>query len=120
MKEPENLKLLKEKYKIFLKNVPEKFKVLRTPSIITGFYPKDAEIGYNVNKGYEIGLCLSGTPNEMFHVLIHELAHSTVKEYRHSPQFWANLKELREHCVKIGIYQEINEPTGFCGRYIVD
>jgi hypothetical protein len=118
--EPPNLKTVKEMYKTLRENLPEKFKVLERPSIVTGFYPKDAEIGYNVNKGYEIGLCLSGTPNQMFHVLIHELAHSTVKEYEHSEEFWKNYNELREHCVKLGLYQEINEPTPFCGKYIVD
>lgn len=120
LREPYNLKRVKEKYKILRENLPDKFKILETPSIVTGFYPKNAEIGYNVNKGYEIGLCMSGTPNQMFHVLIHELAHSTVKEYEHSPEFWANYKELREHCVKLGIYQEITESTPFCDTYIVD
>lgn len=120
LKEPENLKKVKELYTTFLDNVPEKYPQLRTRTIVTGFQNKNRELGYNVNKGYEIGLCLDGTPNQMFHVLIHELAHSTVDEYSHSEQFWKNFQEIKDHCVKLGIYQEIPERTKFCGKYIRD
>lgn len=120
LKEPENLKKVKEMYTLFLQNVPEKFPQLRNRTILTGFANKNRELGYNVNKGYEIGLCLDGTANQMFHVLIHELAHSTVDEYSHSDQFWKNFRELKEHCVHLGIYQEIPEKTKFCGKYIRD
>jgi predicted metal-dependent hydrolase len=120
LKEPENLKKVKELYTTFLDNVPEKYPQLRTRTIVTGFQNKNRELGYNVNKGYEIGLCLDGTPNQMFHVLMHELAHSTVDEYSHSEQFWKNFQEIKDHCVKLGIYQEIPERTKFCGKYIRD
>lgn len=120
LKEPENLKKVKELYTTFLDNVPEKYPELRTRTIVTGFQNKNRELGYNVNKGYEIGLCLDGTPNQMFHVLMHELAHSTVDEYSHSDQFWKNFQDIKDHCVKLGIYQEIPERTKFCGKYIRD
>jgi predicted metal-dependent hydrolase len=120
LKEPENLKKVKELYTTFLDNIPEKYPQLRTRTIVTGFQNKNRELGYNVNKGYEIGLCLDGTPNQMFHVLMHELAHSTVDEYSHSDQFWKNFQEIKDHCVKLGIYQEIPERTKFCGKYIRD
>lgn len=120
LKEPENLKKVKELYTTFLDNVPEKYPQLRTRTIVTGFQNRNRELGYNVNKGYEIGLCLDGNPNQMFHVLMHELAHSTVDEYSHSEQFWKNFQEIKDHCVKLGIYQEIPERTKFCGKYIRD
>ena len=120
LKEPDNLRSVKELYTTFLDNVPDKFPMLRTRSIITGFPESGNEIGYNVNKGYELGVCLGGTPNEMFHVLLHELAHSTVKEHGHSKEFWTNLKELKDHCKRLGIYEEIPAHTGFCGKYIRD
>ena len=107
-------------YTTFIDQVPDKYSMLRTPSIITGFYGKGNEIGYNTNKGYEIGICVDGTPNEMFHVLLHELAHSTVKEYDHSVSFWENFSELRGMSIKMGLYQEIPEQTKFCGKYIRD
>ena len=120
LKEPDNLRKVKELYTIFLDNVPEKFPKLRNRSIITGFNGSGEEVGYNVNKGYEIGICMNGTPNQMFHVLLHELAHTTVKSYDHTEEFWKNLKELKSHCSRLGIYEEIPSHTAFCGKYIRD
>ncbi len=120
LKDPDNLRELKEKYTRFLDNVPPEWPMLKKRSILNGYYDKGKEIGYNVNKGDEIGVCMNGTSNEMFHVLIHELAHSTVKEYDHSEEFWKNFKKLKKHCVDIGVYQEIPEETEFCGKYIRD
>jgi len=77
-------------------------------------------VGFNVNKGSEITICLDGSTNEIFHVLIHELAHSTVEEYSHSEQFWVNYNELMEICIQIGIYQKITEKTEFCGQHVQD
>lgn len=95
LRQPENLRVVKEKYTILLDNLPEKFSKLNNRSIVTGFHGTGKEIGYNVNKGYEIGLCVDGTPNEMLHVLIHELAHSTVDEYSHSDDFWKTSRNLK-------------------------
>ena len=120
LKQPDNLIKLKELYTQFLKNPPPQWPMLKKRSIITGFYNKNKELGYNVNKGTEIGVCLNGTTNQMMHVLIHELAHCTVKEYDHSPEFWKNYKVLKKHCVDLGVYQEIPETTKFCGKYIRD
>jgi hypothetical protein len=111
LKEPENFRALKELYTVFLANVPSQFPELRRRSIILGFQGDGTEIGYNVNKGYEIGVCLDGTPNQMFHVLLHELAHTTVKSFDHNEEFWKNLKELKEHCKGLGIYEEITTQT---------
>ena len=120
LQEPANLKKVKEMYTTFLNYVPEKFSMLKHRSIITGFHGKGKEIGYNTNKGYEIGICVDGTSNEMFHVLLHELAHSTVKEYDHSDVFWNNFAELREIASELGIYETIPRHTKFCGKYIRD
>ena len=120
LKQPDNLINLKKLYTQFLKNPPPQWPMLKKRSIITGFYNKKKELGYNVNKGTEIGVCLNGTTNQMMHVLIHELAHCTVKEYDHSPEFWKNYKVLKKHCLDLGVYQEIPETTKFCGKYIRD
>ena len=117
---PENLRIVQENYTILLNNIPSKWPQLKKRSILTGFYNKNRELGYNVNKGYEIGLCVDGTPNQMFHVLIHELAHTTVREFDHSDNFWNNFQELKTHCVNLGIYEEIPAQTKFCGKYISD
>ena len=125
LKEPENLTKVKKKYSQLIEYIktnpiPDKFKVLERRILVDGFHGSGKEVGYNVNKGAEIGLCLDGTPNQMFHVLIHELAHSTVEEYSHSENFWNNFTELKNLCANIGIYKEIPEETKFCGKYIRD
>lgn len=128
-KEPEQLKTVKEKYqelRQYIKNnkesVDKKFHSLENEILITGFtndklFPNDS-IGYNVNKGYEIGLCIDGKANEMFHVLIHELAHSVTSAYSHDTEFWANYKKLRTICETAGVYTQIQEKTQFCGKKI--
>jgi hypothetical protein len=120
-REPENFTQVKVLYKTLRdSNLPEKFKVLKNQILLIGYLKKKHELGYNTNKGYEIGLCLDGTVNQILHVLLHELAHSTVPEYEHSTQFWQNFKELREHATQIGIYQPVSSTEKFCGKYISD
>lgn len=124
-KEPKNFTKVKQLYatlRTYIQStkVPEKFKILQKQILLIGYVKKKHELGYNTNKGYEIGLCLDGTPNQIFHVLLHELAHSTVTEYEHSTQFWQNFKELRELATQIGIYEPINSSEKFCGKYISD
>ena len=98
----------------------EKYKMLVHPTPITGMKKMKDSVGSNTNKGSEIVVCLDGKTNEIFHVLIHELAHSTVDEYSHSQEFWNNYIELRDMCVHLGIYQQIPQKTEFCGQHIQD
>lgn len=98
----------------------ERFKKLVTPYILVGMLKPKNHIGYNTNKGYEIGICLNGDINEIFHVLLHELAHCTVEEFDHSAEFWNNLRDLKSICVDLGIYTEIKEPKEFCGTDVQD
>jgi hypothetical protein len=124
-REPENFTQVKKLYAqlrehIRTNQVPEKFKILQNQVLLIGYLKKKHELGYNTNKGYEIGLCLDGKVNQILHVLLHELAHSTVAEYEHSTQFWQNFKELRELATQIGIYEPVNSSEKFCGKYISD
>ena len=100
--------------------VPEKFKILAHPVLLIGYTKKKKELGYNTNKGYEICLCLDGTVNQIFHVLLHELSHSTVKEYDHNEEFWQYFKELRDLATGWGLYKPISESQPFCGKTIKD
>jgi len=122
--EPREFIEVKEKYKTLRDHLREtnneKFHILVRPIPITGRKVMTDSVGFNVNKGSEITICLDGSTNEIFHVLIHELAHSTVEEYSHSEQFWANYNELMEMCIQIGIYQKIIEKTEFCGQHVQD
>jgi len=123
-REPEQLVAVKEKYETLRKHITDtkhpRFYMLTRCIPITGFIRMSDSVGYNTNKGEEIAVCLDGTPNEIFHVLIHELAHCTVDEYSHSESFWNNYIELRDMCVELGIYDKIPERTKFCGQHIQD
>jgi hypothetical protein len=124
-KEPENLRIVRERYQILREYIhqsgDDEFRELCTEIPITAHYRAQAgSVGYNINKGREIGLCINGEPNEIMHVLIHELAHCTVDEYSHSTKFWSNYDKIKNMCVSIGVYQEIPEKTKFCGKHIQD
>lgn len=99
---------------------------VKKPVILTGMCNWDKSkgaIAYNVNKGYEIYLCLDGDAadetrvNTMVHVLIHELCHSTVREYEHSDSFWKNFKDFRKYCADRGLYTP-GDVGPFCGENI--
>ena len=126
--EPEKIKLLKEKYQNLRKyiqtnklTIDPKFYRLENEILISGFmsnkWVSSDAVGYNINKGYEIGVCIDGTPNDMFHVLIHELSHSVTSAYNHDKEFWENYKQLKTICEKAGLYTPIGK-TKFCGKYI--
>ena len=124
-REPDRLLEVKEKYRRLREHLEDtnnrKFKVLTKCIPITAMYHTRGPIGYNTNKGVDIGLCIDGqSSNEIFHVLIHELAHTTVPEYAHSEDFWDNFVELRQICINLGLYEKISSKTKFCGRYIQD
>lgn len=116
-KEDDKMSRLKERYYEFITRLPEKYSVLREPYLVTGRY--GGEIGTNVNKGSEIFVCLDGDTNDTFHVLLHELAHSTVTEYDHSDKFWENFAELRNIAKNEGLYTPVSNKN-YCGKVISD
>jgi len=123
-KQPDNLRIVNEKYKTLREHLKEtnneKFHMLKRHIPITGKMWMNDSVGTNTNKGGEIIVCLDGEPNEIFHVLVHELAHCTVEEYSHSPEFWKNYEELRDICVNLGIYERVTEKKEFCGQHVQD
>ena len=116
---------LKRRYEHLLKNLPKygEFDILvENRAILTAKEEKarDGNIAFNVNKGYEIYLCLDGRKiNAAMYVLLHELAHITVEEYDHSEQFWKNFKRLREIAAELGIYTPESDME-YCGQHIKD
>jgi hypothetical protein len=124
-RECETSREVKRRYKILIEHLnkdecPDEFKVLRKPIVLTMLRERYGEVGYNVDKGAEIGLCIEGDPNHVFHVLIHELAHSTVKEYSHNNDFWHSYDKLRQICLDLGIYERIPVKTPFCKKTVQD
>jgi len=123
--EPKMLQEIKERYWAILKMLretgdPTWIPVLK-PAIITGLRgKKDGVIGSNVNKGYEIYICLDGDDvNSAIYVLIHELAHMTVPEYDHSIKFWENFENLKKLCIDAGLYVKSGERK-YCGDTVRD
>jgi hypothetical protein len=97
------------------------WKPVLKPAIITGLNgKKDGVIGSNVNKGYEIYICLDGDDvNSAFYVLMHELAHMTVPEYDHSIKFWENFEKLKKICIDNGLYTK-EGVRSYCGDQVRD
>lgn len=126
-REPPMLTELKQKYNTAL-DVLRRTKdpiwsdVLRR-SVITGMVGWSKErgpIGSNVNKGYEIYICLDGNDvNSAMYVLIHELAHMSVPEYDHTTNFWTNFKKLKQICIDNNLYTPSGERT-YCGDTVKD
>ena len=121
-REPEIFIKLKERYALILDalektNDPMWHPVLR-PAIITGmkgWNKKQGPIGSNVNKGYEIYICLDGDDlNSATYVLMHELAHMSVREYDHTTHFWDHFKKLKEVCISAGLYVPLHG-NQYCG-----
>ena len=124
-KEPEMLTDLKKRYWDMLDILRETkdpmWIPVLAPSIITGIKgKKDGVIGSNVNKGYEIYICLDGGDvNSAMYVLIHEVAHMSVPEYDHTDKFWENFKKLKMICIDKGLYEAKGERK-YCGDVIRD
>lgn len=127
--EPQLLTDIRRRYATLKKHLSDtptidpRFEVLRRHQpIITGISSKrmnKGTIGYNVNKGYEIYICLDGENIEAaMHVLIHELAHMTVPEYDHSEAYWKSFRDLRQLCITLGILNPPAEAQQYCGGKI--
>lgn len=132
-KPPELFDAVRDRYEQILETVRDddeldpRWEPLRKRVILTGmcdWNKSRGAIAYNVNKGYEIYLCLDGADqaderriNTLTHVLIHELSHSTVREYEHSDKFWNNFKDLRKYLYEKGLYDP-NNLGPFCGEPI--
>lgn len=123
-KEDDRLQQVKVRYKKLREHLKstnaEEFRMLHEEIPITAHYGMPHAIGYNVNKGAEIGLCIDGTVNDILHVLLHELAHCMVEEYSHSKHFWGQFDKLKNEAISIGIYENITTRKAFCGKHVMD
>jgi len=122
-KEPEKVRVVREKYNTLREALISrgKFPKLHNPMPLTAYHRTwDGALGYNVNKGFEVGVCIDGEVNEIFHIFLHELAHCVVPEYDHSDAYWNSYVELRDLAVELGIYEKIPDKTPFCGKDVQD
>lgn len=124
-KEPQMLTQLKEKYSALIEyikspeNIDKRWDVLKNRAILTGLIGHDRSkgaIAFNINKGYEICICLRGNDvNAATYVLLHELGHITVTEYNHTKKFWKYFKDLKTLAADIGIFNPTGGTTNYCG-----
>ena len=82
------------------------------PNIVMVTNPSTQGFGYNMNKGEEIGLCIlnykTGLPNktdDIFYVLLHELAHVMTAMYTHDEEFYTNFNFLCDIASKNNIFE---------------
>jgi hypothetical protein len=128
-RQPPLLVAVKEKYSALLAyldsgaNTDPRWDRLKKRAIVTGLIDHDKSkgaIAYNVNKGYEICICLAGDDiNSAFYVLLHEIAHMSVTEYDHTTKFWNNFRDLKALCNSLGIYDNAAGSTKYCGDSVV-
>ena len=77
----------------------------------------NSDIGYTINKGETIGLCIEDDINTLMFICIHEIAHVCTKSVGHTKQFWENFKYILEIAIKINVYNYNNynvNPKTFC------
>jgi len=89
-------------------------------------FHNEGQVGYNVNKGEVIGLCMYKDGqyldlNTIMFVLLHELSHSMTIKYSHNSNFWKNFEFILQEGINIGIYTYEDffaEPKMHCGMKI--
>lgn len=121
--DPPLLSEIKRRYKIIQGGLPheDRWKLIcNKNAIITGTDRHSGIVGSNVNKGYEIYICLDGEDIESaMYVFLHELAHLTVTEYDHTQRFWDNFRDLRVICKSLGVYTPVGSKE-YCGEKVED
>jgi predicted metal-dependent hydrolase len=82
------------------------------------------QTSYTINKGDVMVLCIRNVDgnlvdiNTLMYVAIHELAHILSSSLNHTPEFWQNMKLLKDHAVKIKLYVDRDyktNPVPYCG-----
>jgi predicted metal-dependent hydrolase len=84
--------------------------------------------GYTINKGESIGVCLkdvnevrnnktkSEIMDQLYFVVLHELAHVCTVSWGHTQEFWENFRKLRKHAFEAGVWKAISDDSMICGE----
>ena len=99
----------------------ERRRLLETKTINLQERDNNIHIGYTINKGDKIGLCIDDDENTLFFVVLHELAHVITRSYGHDDKFWKNFEFLIKQAVKLNIYdyQNYNKTSiNYCNKDI--
>lgn len=120
LKKADTLAKLNEKVSILINSLSisdERRQLLENAPLKIEERKDSKDIGYTLNKGDVVGLCIEDDENTLFFVLLHELAHIITKEYGHPKSFWDNFEFLIKQSIKIGIYNYKNynkNPINYC------
>lgn len=104
-----------------LSSSDERKKLLESKKIKLQERDNRSNIGYTINKGDKIGLCITDDANTLFFVVLHELGHVITKSYGHDESFWKNFEFLIKAAVKLNIYDYKNynkNPISYCNNDI--
>ena len=125
LKSEKLIEICKDKYS----NVESIQKLIKRfhPDNITENIYNPFHTSYTMNKK-NIGLCLTSkhgnyhSVNQLFFVLLHELAHMMSTSVGHNDEFWENFKLLIRISMENNLYEKMgfsNEnPVEYCGDYI--
>lgn len=81
---------------------------------------------FTENKGDRIAVCLSDTrrastyDNDLFYVLLHELAHLSTVTYGHNQEFWDHFAVLQRHAQDAGLLAPVSKNAQICGHDLMD
>ena len=115
---------VKLKIEILIKSLStsdERRKFLESKTIKLEERDNKKYIGYTINKGDKIGLCIDDDENTLFFVVLHELAHVVTKSYGHDEKFWKNFEFLIKQSIKLNIYDYKNynkKSINYCNKDI--
>lgn len=114
------LEILDKKESRFHKNIEYLLKNYRGAESLKESFDNTT---FTLNKGREIHICLDkyNNDNDLFFVVIHELAHIGSYSYGHNEEFVAFFKFLLETAIKEKMYiytDYSNNPVEYCGIII--
>lgn len=76
----------------------------KVKNLVLGERPQnEPEVGYTVNKGKEIRVCLRDENDKFIEkdvvlfIVLHEIAHIVTDSYGHTTEFWDNYKKLEKY-----------------------
>jgi len=99
-------------------------KMTTSPPILREVESSINQAGYSENKGDVVAICLSDEKikmNDLYFVMLHELAHIANSSWGHDSSFWSCFDTLIRYAREAGLYKPTNyekDPKSICGKLI--
>ena len=84
--------------------------------------------GFSYDKGKVIGVCLGDMSsgdngeeyeNELFYVMLHEMAHIGTGKWGHTKEFWHLFELLQHYAIDAELYTDVHFTSTVCGERLV-